>query len=162
MKNNTIQVHNINALTCIDSATCYPEFTYIKNKTSYHVAKIFESQWLYRYPLPQQVVYDSGCEFTGHEFQELLNSYDIKPVQLTVKNPQANSLIERVHLTLADILRIHKFQEDPRQQWEDQMQEILQHTAFAIRATVNSTTGYSPGQLVFNRDMLLPFKVNVN
>jgi hypothetical protein len=40
----------------------------------------------------------------GEEFQELLISYDIKSKPTTVKNPTAQSLVERLHLTLGDQL----------------------------------------------------------
>jgi hypothetical protein len=68
-------IEKIHALTAIDKATGWPEFTTILNKTSYHVAIQFDSTWLCRYPRPAKVVYDNGTEFVGQEFQELQRSY---------------------------------------------------------------------------------------
>ena len=91
-------IEKIHALTCIDKAIGWLEFIAIRNKTSHHVALCFYSEWLCHYPLPAKVVYDNGTKFTGHEFQELLERYGIKPVATTVRNPRSNGVIERVHL----------------------------------------------------------------
>jgi transposase InsO family protein len=38
-------------------------------------------------------------------FEELVNNYGIKKNNITPFNPQSNGIIERVHLTLNDVLR---------------------------------------------------------
>ena len=105
VEDGSIKPFPINALTCIDSATQWPEFCATRHKTSFHITKLFDTHWLCRYPRPHRVIYDSGGEFAGLEFQELLHSCGIKKKPITVKNPQANSIIENVHLTMADMLR---------------------------------------------------------
>jgi hypothetical protein len=79
----------------------------------------------------------------------------------TAYNPQANGIIERVHLVLADALRTFELQErelDATDPWSS----FLASAAFAIRSTYHTTLGASPGQLVFGRDMLLPIKFKAN
>ena len=39
---------------------------------------------------------------------------------------------------------------------------VLSATAFAVRSTVHSTTGATPGRLVFGRDMMLNIKHRAN
>ena len=39
---------------------------------------------------------------------------------------------------------------------------ILAVAAFSIRSTISSKKVYSPGQLIFGRDMILPIKHRVN
>lgn len=39
-------IEKIQALTIIDKATGWPEFVVIRNKTSYHIAILFDSTWL--------------------------------------------------------------------------------------------------------------------
>jgi transposase InsO family protein len=82
------------SLTAIDKAIGRPEFTAILNKTSYHVALLFDSIWLCRHPRPAKVVYDNGTEFIGQEFQELLQSYGIKAIPTTIRNPRINGVVE--------------------------------------------------------------------
>jgi hypothetical protein len=53
-------------------------------------------------------IHDAGGEFTGKSFQDkLLFLNVIKDSPTTIKNPQANAICERVHGTIANILRTH-------------------------------------------------------
>jgi transposase InsO family protein len=89
---------------------------------------------LCRYPRPAKVVYNNGTEFTGQEFQELLKSYGIKPVATTIRNPKSNGVVERVHLTMGDMLRTMIFSGS---NWMADMQRALDAVAWAIRTTIN-------------------------
>ena len=93
------------ALTCIDTASNLVELIRIDNKTSDHIRNKFVQSWLSRYPRPMRCVHDKGGEFIGHEFQWLLNMFSVKDVQSTAKNPQSNSICERMHQTVANVLR---------------------------------------------------------
>eukprot|EP00957_Ditylum_brightwellii_P195965 14931077-Ditylum_brightwellii.AAC.3 len=68
--------------------------------------------WLCQCLCPQEVIHDNGGEFIGKEFQELLYSYSIKDVPVMVKNPQANSTVERMHLTIRDMFQMTVFEGD--------------------------------------------------
>ena len=57
-----------------------------------------------------QIINDDGSEFLCEEFQEIIPSFDIEPTPTTVKNPQAN-FVERIHLTLGNILRTMMLEE---------------------------------------------------
>jgi hypothetical protein len=129
-------IEKIQALTIMDKATGWPEFVAIRNKTSLHIASSFDSEWLCCYPRPAQVVYDKGSEFTGQEFQELLESYGIKPLATTIRNPRSNGVIERVHLTMGDMLRTITFSGSD---WFNDMQCTLDAVAWAVGMTVLST-----------------------
>ena len=73
----------------------------IKEPTN-HVAMQYENNWLAKYPRPLQCIHDNGGEFTGHEFQTLLQQQGISDKPTTVKNPQANAICERMHQTMAN------------------------------------------------------------
>jgi transposase InsO family protein len=50
--------------------------------------------------------HDRGSEFIGADFQKMIkNDYGIKGKPITVKNPQANAIVERVHQTIGNIVR---------------------------------------------------------
>ena len=66
------------------------------------IAQIFDNKWLCWYPRPCKVTYNTGGELSAFEFQELLQSYGIAQKPTTVKNPQANSFVERIHFTIGD------------------------------------------------------------
>jgi hypothetical protein len=152
-------IQKIQALTIIDKATGWPEFAAIRNKTSYHIALLFDSTWLCRYPRPARVVYDNGGEFVGNEFQEMLQSYGIKPIATTIRNPKSNGVIERVHLTMGDMLRAMTFSGDD---WFLDMQRALDAVAWAVRTTINPNIKHSPCHLAFNQDMIFRRAVTVN
>jgi len=152
-------IEKIHALTSIDKATGWPEFIAIQNKTSHHIALLFNSEWLCRYPRPARVVFDNGTEFTGSEFQELLNSYGIKPVPTTVRNRRSNGVIERVHLTMGDMLRTMTFYGSD---WFADMQRALDAVAWAVRTAVNPNIKHSPCHLAFNHNMIFRRAINID
>ena len=146
----------LNAMTFVDPATGWFEIAEIPDKTSARISKIFNSTWLARYPRPRKVIFDNGNEFKK-DFLPLLKYFSIKPTPTTIKNPQANAILERVHQVLGDMLRTKNLQQydfDALDPWND----ILASVAWAIRSTHHSTLKASPAQLVFNRDMLLNVK----
>ena len=70
------------------------------------MANIAEQEWFSRYPWPTQVTYDRGSKFIGHEFQQMLmQDYGIKIKPITVRNPQANAIVERIHEVIANIIQ---------------------------------------------------------
>ncbi len=72
------------------------ELVRIDDKSSQTVARKFAQCWLTRYPWPQHCVHDPGTEFTGPEFQTLLQNYHIRDICTTAKNPQSNAVCERM------------------------------------------------------------------
>ena len=83
------------------------------------------------------------------------NDYGIKRKVISTRNPQANAVVERVHQTLANLIRSQEIQNDPYVDEDDPWMGILAATAFALRSTYHTTLQATPGQLVFGRDMIL-------
>ena len=147
-----------NALTCIDSVSNLVEIVRINNKSSNHIiVDQFANLWLSRYPSPNRCVHDNGGEFIGHKFQDLLAANSIKPVPTTVKNPQSNAMCERMHQTVANVLRCVMRTKDltPQQQAKQIMDNALATVMHATRCAVNNTMKTSPGALTFCRDMFV-------
>ena len=145
------------ALTAIDTVTNLVELIRIDNKESNTVARKFAQCWLTRYPWPQRCIHDPGTEFTGPEFQTLLQNCHIRDVCTTAKNPQSNAVCERMHQTVGNVLRTLLHGNPPQniasaEQYVDEALSIAMH---AMRAGIHTTLGSSPGNLVFNRDMFL-------
>jgi len=148
----------VKCVTMIDPATGWFEIAEYDDKRSITIANIVEQQWLCRYPLPTQVIFDRGSEFIGHDFKEMVtNDYGIKKKPITTRNPQANAIIERVHQVLGNIIRTFELEENYLDE-DDPWSGILSAAAFAVRTTYHTTTQASPGQLVFGRDMVLNIK----
>jgi hypothetical protein len=149
----------LKAVTMIDPATSWFEIVQYDDKKSMTVANIVENTWLTRYPRPDICTVDRGSEFIGHAFKkELMDSeYGIKVKFATTANPQANSVIERIHQVLGNMLRTFKL-ETNYLDTDDPWAGILSATAFAIRNTYHTTLKATPGQLVFGRDLIFNTK----
>ena len=76
----------------------------------------------------------------------------------TTQNPQANAILERIHQTIGNMVRTVRVQDNPNIDKEDPFSGILAAVAFATRATVHTTLGATPSQLVFGRDAILNTK----
>ena len=155
-------------LTCIDPFTGLCDACRLRNKTSSHVSEKFFNLWLNRYPRPIRCIHDNGSEFTGKPFQQLLQHMGISNITTTVKNPQANSIIERMHLSLGQILRsiLAETKLSNKEQHSDLLNSFIESalasSLYAINCAINSTTNVSPGAFVFQRDMILPTQCITN
>ena len=74
------------------------------DKTLDCIAKLVNKTWLCRYPRCRYLIYNNGSEFKLH-FEYPCKSYgSIMRKPTTVKNPQANGILERVHQVLGQML----------------------------------------------------------
>jgi hypothetical protein len=86
--------------------------------------------------------------------------YTIKAKPTTVRNSQANAIVERVHQVIGNIIWTFELESnylDKESPWK----EILSATAFcwfAVQSTFHTTLRSTPGQLVFGRDMMFNTK----
>ena len=104
---------------------------------------------------------DRGKEFLA-EFKTMMASdYRILFNSISVRNPQVNTIVERVHQTIGNIICTVKIQEmdlDDENPWEG----ILSSTMFAIQSKVHTTTQHTPSQFVFGRDTILNINQEAN
>ena len=146
-------------LTMIDPATGWFEMVRIPKRDAFTVAQLAEYTWFTRYPWPQQIIYDRGTEFMGEFRRMVQEDYGITTRPITSRNPQANSILERVHQTIGNMFRTCQVQysEDT-----DPIDGVLAACMFAVRATYHTTTQATPSQLVFGRDAILNTKFVAN
>ena len=152
------RMYEFNALTCIDTVTNLVELVRINRKTADQVSRRFAQCWLARYPWPERCVHDNGGEFLGWEFQRVLKKSNVKSVSTSTYNPTANSVCERMHQTMGNILRTLLHGRDSPanlNEANELIDEALSICSHALRTSVHTTLGSSPGALVFNRDMFL-------
>ena len=138
----------------IDPATGWIKIAEIPSKHAVVVADVIEQTSFNRYPWPMQVVMNRGSEFVA-EFSEMITrDYGVKKKSITTHNPQANAIIERVHQTSGNVIRTMEVYDQDLDQ-EETFRGVILVTCFAIRSTVQTTTQYTPMQLVFGRDAIL-------
>jgi hypothetical protein len=144
------------ALTMIDPSTHLLELIVVSDKESRTVARAFDRSWLCRYPRPLICLHDKGTEFTGIEFQELLQSYGIKAVIATTANPQTNAILEHTHQVIANQLRSLRLMSIELNSLADIQHELLAPVQWAMNSTYHTTLQATSAQLAFHRDMIMP------
>jgi hypothetical protein len=134
----------------------------IFDKTSEHIAWLINKTWLSRYPRCCYIIYDNGSEFKLN-FECLCITYGIKRKPTTVKNPQANAILERLHQVLAQMLCTAKL-DMAKTVTPDDVDVFLNNAAWAICATYQTVLKVSPGAAIFGHDMLfnIPFIADWN
>ena len=93
------------------------------------------------------------------EFSEMIKTdYGVTCKPITARNPQANSVLERIHQTLGNILRTYQVHSNPDLEEDDPWSGILAAAMFALQSTYHTTLQATPMQLVFGRDLMLNIK----
>jgi hypothetical protein len=134
----------------------------IFDKPSECIAWLVNKKWLSRYPRCLYNIYDNGSEFKLN-FEYLCETYGIKHKPTTIKNQQANAILERLHQVLAQMLRTSKLYMDETITPDD-VNVFLNNVAWAIQSTYHTVLKASPGAAIFGRNMLfnIPFIADWN
>ena len=126
------------------------EITQYDEKIAISIANLVYTTWLTRYPRPMEIIYYQGSEFIGHDLIKYLieEGYRITSKPSTSDNPTSNTILERIHQFLGNLVRIFKINETYAEK-DDPYSVVLEASAFAIFSTTNCLKGYSPVQLLF-------------
>ena len=145
----------------IDPATGWIEIRTVPSAGADLVSNIVELEWLTRYLLPSKVIVDCGNEFLAVCKTKIQADYSITVKPITSRNPHTNSILERVHQTIGNIISTFKVL-DMVLKDENPWEGIFASTMFALRATVHTTTQYTTAQLVYRRDSILNTRHEAN
>lgn len=131
-------------LTVVDYATRYPEAVALANIDTKTVAEALFDIYT-RVGFPQEILSDHGSQFTSDLMQEISRLLSIKQITSSVYHPICNGLCERFNGTLKLMLR--KMCEERPKDWDRYLNALL----FAYRETPQSSTGFSPFDLLYGR-----------
>jgi len=98
---------------------------------------------------------DKGREFTREVSKTLQNKCGIKLKIITSRNPQSNSMIERCHKTLHNMIRSAQIKDKRDLDSLLGFKGVLAACRKAMNSTVHTTARAMPAQLVFGRDAML-------
>ena len=98
--------------------------------------------------LPQVSVSDNGPAFVGEDFKSFLKRNDVKQVYSAPYHPSSNRQAERM---------VRTFKESLKALQQGDIQTKLDRLLYKYRITPHSTTGRSPAELMFNRELRTPF-----
>jgi len=152
------------ALTCTCTGSNLTELAELDNKTSEHVTIKFENTWLCRHPRPGECAHDQGGEFKGAAFQAMLATNGVRSVPIAVKNPQGNSIAERMHRVVGDMIGTQLDGADLSNIADADLfvDAVLASATLGLRATVHTTSTVSPGAAAFGTDMWINVPVSVD
>ena len=101
-----------------------------------------------RYGIPQTVVSDNGTTFTSAEFKEFMTSNGITHITTSPYHPQSNGLAEKM---------VQSFNVGMKKFSEGTIDTKLARFLFSYRVTPHTTTGVSPAELLFGRQLRTQF-----
>jgi hypothetical protein len=142
-------------LVCTDYVTKWvEEKSLFRAKEKYVVEFIYEDIFTHFY-VPCEIVTDQGTQFTSKLMRELTEKYGIKHFKSSPYHPQANGHVEYTNKVLeailTNIVQLH------HQDWVDRLLEAL----WAYQTTWRNTTGHTPYDLVYGKQVLLPIEFQV-
>ena len=147
--------------TIIDPVMVWSKIPQYDNKCAITTRNLAATTWLTRYPWPTEIRYNQGSEFIVHGFKNLLiqKEYIIKSNPSSFGNPTSSLILETIRLVLYCIVwkynlqQIYVYKNEP---WVG----MLSSAALKMRATANNLKSYTPVQLIFVCDLILPIIYN--
>jgi hypothetical protein len=134
----------------------------IFDKTSERIAWLVNKSWLSRYPRCCYIIYNNVSEFKLN-FEYLCITYGIKRKPTTVKNPQANEILECLHQVLAQMLCTAEL-DMAKTVTPNDVNVFLDNVEWAICSTCHTVFKATPGTAIIGRNMLfdIPFIADWN
>lgn len=129
-------------LTIIDSFTKLAQAFEILGKTAVHVSKAL-IKFFTSFGVPEKIVADSGKEFKNETVRDLLKVHKINVHFTTVAHHESNGMIERLHSTLIEHLRILQ------ETCIDDQDNIMDYAIIAYNNSIHSSTKFTPFELTF-------------
>uniref|UniRef100_A0A9J8C449 Gypsy retrotransposon integrase-like protein 1 n=1 Tax=Cyprinus carpio carpio TaxID=630221 RepID=A0A9J8C449_CYPCA len=131
-------------LVIVDYATRYPEAIPLRKATAKNIAQelfLLSS----RVGLPAEILTDQGTPFMSRIMADLCKLLKVRQIRTSVYHPQTDGLVERFNKTLKQMLR-RVVAEDQRD-WD----QMIPYVLFGIREVPQASTGFTPFELLFNR-----------
>ena len=104
------------------------------------------------YGLPKVLLTDQGSVFTSRLTRAMCTQFGIEKIQTTPYHPQSDGALERFHACLKGML---KRSGGELADWDKQLKYLL----FAYRSTPHCTTGFTPFNLLFGREVRGPLDI---
>ena len=109
-------------------------------------------QMFYRVGILREVLSNQGTNFISQLLKELYNLLHIHPIRTSPYHPQTDGLVERFNKTLKSL---RKFVKKEGRDWD----MLLPYLLFAYCEAPQSTTGFSPFELLYGREVRGPLDV---
>ncbi|XP_033731261.1 uncharacterized protein K02A2.6-like [Pecten maximus] len=132
-------------MVLVDDYSRYPVVEILSNESARTVIPVLDKIFA-MFGIPQKLKTDNGPPFNGNEFQKFEEDLGFKHQKVTPLWPQANGEVERFIRTLGKSIRAAHAEN-----------RVLKQELFRFlrnyRATPHTTTGVSPSELLFGRNI---------
>ncbi len=139
-------------LVVCDYATRYPEAFPLKKIKTRQIVNVL-GQLFSRVGIPTEILTDQGTNFTSRQIKEVYALLGIRAIKTTPYHPQTDGMVERFNQTLKAMLR--KFVSETGSDWDQWLPYLL----FAYREVPQASTGYSPFELLYGRQVRGPLDI---
>ena len=134
---------------------CFSRFT-ILVPASNHTADTVSDALLHHvvpyFGTPRRLLSDRGREFVGDVWGKLTSSLGIQRVLTSPYHPEGNSINERSHRTMNNMLRARLLRDLPSRKWVVEIPGIM----LALNAMVHEPHGFSASMIATGREPSLP------
>lgn len=140
-------------LVVVDSFSKWVELSCIRKSDAKTICtKLWEC--FCRWGVPKSILSDNGTQFQSKIFEDFCKTVGSKSMRISPYHAQANPT-ERYNQTLKSMIVSTISQ---CKDWDRNLAEL----SFAIRSTVNESTGFSPAYLNFGRELRTPLDNNLS
>ena len=139
-------------LVLCDYATRYPEAIPLRTIDAEHIAEQLIGVFA-RVGVPQEILTDQGSNFTSQLLAELYRLLHVQSIRTSPYHPQTDGLVERFNQTLKSLLR--KSVDKEGKDWD----KMIPYLLFAYREVPQSSTGFSPFELLYGREVRGPLDI---
>ena len=134
---------------------CYSRFTILvpaSNHTADTVSDALLRHVVPYFGTPRRLLSDRGREFVGEVWGKLTSSLGIQRVLTSPYHPEGNSINERSHRTMNNMLRARLLRDLPSRKWVVEIPGIM----LALNAMVHEPHGFSASMIATGREPSLP------
>ncbi|GFW00520.1 retrovirus-related Pol polyprotein from transposon 412 [Trichonephila clavipes] len=114
------------------------------------VAEVLVQHWISRFRVTLQLHFDQGRNFDSAVCKRLCEILAIDKTRTTAVHPQSDGMVEMFNRTILNSLSL--LVSSNQHDWDRKLTFFL----LAYMNAVHGTTGYSPSQMLFGRDLRLP------
>ena len=132
-------------LVVVDRYSRWVEVEVLRVTTSRAIVQMLDKVFA-RLGMPVTLTTDNAKNLTSPEFEDFCDARQIRHLTVTPLWPQANGLVERQNRTLLKAIRAAVVE---HRDWEESLQSFL----LAYRSTPHPSTGRSPAELIYGRQL---------
>ena len=134
---------------------CFSRYTVLvpaSNHTANTVSEALLRHVVPYFGTPRRLLSDRGREFVGEVWGNLTRSLGIQRLLTSPYHPEGNSINERSHRTINNMLRAHFLEGLPSRKWVDEIPGIM----LTLNAMVHELHGFSASMIATGREPTLP------